>query len=183
VAGLVHVQPAGHARADEAGGLRLPVPPAVYGLRARAVLRERAVAGDDLALGALAVGVAADREEEVVVALWRAVEVGKVGGEQQPQLGQDRAAQREQPLLLALAADAERAALGVEVADLDAGEFGASQAKLEQAEQPEPVAGVLSGQQETRAGVEGEQAGDLALGAGAADASGGGDGDVSLFLT
>jgi hypothetical protein len=78
----------------------------------------------------------------------------------------------EDAFLLAFAVDAQPAALGVEVAEADAGELGAAEAELEQAEQAEAVAGLAGGQQEAGVGVEGEDARDFAFGARPADPGG-----------
>jgi hypothetical protein len=57
--------------------------------------------------------------------------VGKVAREEQPKLREDRPAQRENAFLAALPVDPERAALRVEVADLDPGQLASPNAEEE----------------------------------------------------
>jgi hypothetical protein len=112
-------------------------------LRAGALLREGAPLAQQLSFGPLAGGERLDRVQQIVVALRRPTDMRQIGGEHQSQLGEDRPAQRQHTFLLAFAVDAEDAALGVEVADLDIGELVTTQAEHKQAEQAEPIPRVL----------------------------------------
>jgi len=60
--------------------------------------------------------------------------VGEIGAEEEPELGEHRAAKRKDPFLATLAVHAERAAVGVEVANLDTSELASPDAEEEQAE-------------------------------------------------
>jgi hypothetical protein len=113
------------------------------GLRARALLRVGADGELLLAFRAASVVDLLRRVEEVVVRLGRSADVGEIAAEEEVQLGEDRPAEWEHLLLLALSVDPERAALRVEVADLDAGQLASPDAEQKQAEEREPVARVL----------------------------------------
>ena len=114
------------------------------GLRTRALLRVGADGELLLTFGAASGVDLLRRVEQVVVGLGRSADVGEIAAEEQPQLGEDRPAERQDAFLAALAVDAERAAVRVEVADLDAGELAAPDAEQEQAEQRQAVARVLA---------------------------------------
>ena len=132
VARQVHVHPVRDPAADETCRLELAVPPAMDCLRARALLG----IGPDgellLALGAASVVDLLGRIEEVVVGLRWSIDVGEIAAEEEPQLGEDRPAEREHALLSAFPVDPERAALRVEVADLDASQLPSPDAEEEQ---------------------------------------------------
>jgi hypothetical protein len=72
------------------------------------------------------------RVDEVIVGLGRSADVGKIAAQEQPQLGEDRSAERKHALLSPLPVDPQRAAVRVEVADLDAGELASPHAEEEQ---------------------------------------------------
>lgn len=61
--------------------------------------------------------------------LGRPTDVGEVAAEEEAELREHRAAEWEHPLLASLAVDPERAALGVEVANLDGSEFASPDAE------------------------------------------------------
>src|SRR2546430_12061834 len=112
-------------------------------LRTRALLRVGADGEHLLTFCAAAVVDLLRRVEQVVVRFRRTANVGEIGAEEEPQLGEHRAAKRKHPFLATLAVDAGRAALGVEVANLDTGQLASSDAEEEQAEERETVARVL----------------------------------------
>jgi hypothetical protein len=134
VASEVHVEAVGDVAADEPRGLQLPVPPAMNGLRARALLRVRANGEQLLALRTAAVVDLLRRVEQEVVRLGRAAGVGEIGAEEEPELGEHGTGKGKDPFLAALAVRTERAAVSVEVANLDTGELASSNAEEEQAE-------------------------------------------------
>jgi hypothetical protein len=120
------------------------------GLRARPPLRIRAGRKLLLALGTASVVDLLRRIEEVVIRLRRPTDVGEIAEEEQPKLGEDGSAQREHAFLAAFPVGPERAALRVEVADLDSGQLASPNAQEEQAEQREAVARVLGDREESR---------------------------------
>jgi hypothetical protein len=108
--------------------------------------------------------------------------VREVAGEEQPKLREDRPTQREHAFLASLPVDAERAALRVEVADLDPGQLASPNTEQEQAEQCKAVARVLGDREESRPRVSREQWSDTLLCARAPDPRGRRDRDVPLLL-
>jgi len=96
-----------------------------------------------LAFRAAAVVDLLRRVEQEVVRLRRAADVGEVGAEEEPELGEHRAAKGKDSFLTTLAVHAERAAVGVEVANLDAGELASPDAEEKQAEEREAVVRVF----------------------------------------
>jgi hypothetical protein len=98
------------------------------GLRARALLGIGPDRESLLTLGAASVVNLLGRVEDVVVRFRRSADVREVGTQEEPQLSQDGTAERKLPLLSALAVDPKRAAVRVEVADLDAGQLTSSDA-------------------------------------------------------
>ena len=99
--------------------------------------------------------------------------MGEIGAEEQSELGEHRPAKRKDAFLAALAVDAERAAVGVEVADLDAGQLASPDAEEEQAEQRQAVARVLGDRQEPWPRVRRQERRDALLGARSPDPRGG----------
>ena len=89
----------------------------------------------DLALRPLAIRAVVHWIDEIVVRLGQPAHVGKLRDQEQAQLAEDRPAQRDHPLLLPLAKDAERAPQRVEVSDLDARELVSADPEDQQAEQ------------------------------------------------
>ena len=79
----VHVEAVGHPAADEACFLQLAVPPAMDGLRARALLRVRADGEQLLTFRAAAVVDLLRPVEQEVVRLRRAANVGEIGAEEE----------------------------------------------------------------------------------------------------
>jgi len=84
------------------------------------------------------------RVEQEVVRLRRAADVGEIGAEEEPELGEHRTAKGKNPFLPALALHAQRAAVSVEVANLDTGQLASANAEEEQAEERETVRGCLA---------------------------------------
>ncbi len=82
-----------------------------------------------LAFRAAAVVDLLRRVEQEVVRLRRAADVGEVGAEEEPELGEHRAAKRKDTFLATLAVHAERAAVGVEIANLDTGQLASPDAE------------------------------------------------------
>ncbi len=66
-----------------------------------------------------------------VVRLRRAANVGEIGAEEEAKLDEHRAAKGKDPFLATLAVHAERAAVGVEVANLDTGQLASADAEEE----------------------------------------------------
>src|SRR5581483_4123650 len=131
VAGLVHVEARGPARADEPSVLEALVPPAMDRGHRHRILGAADEGVAHLALGALAVGAPVNGVEQVVVLLRRAANAGQVRGQVELQLGQDRTPQREHALLAALAIDPEPPAWQVDVAPLNGSEFRAAYAEAQ----------------------------------------------------
>jgi hypothetical protein len=69
--------------------------------------------------------------------------VGEIGAEEEPELGEHRAAKGKDAFHAALAVDAERAAVSVEVANLDTGQLASPDAEEEQTEERQTVTRVL----------------------------------------
>ncbi|HST16301.1 MAG TPA: hypothetical protein VLK36_01435, partial [Gaiellaceae bacterium] len=105
----------------------------------------------------------------MVIGLRRSADMGEVAGEEQSKLRQDRPAQRQHALLAALPVDAERAAMGVKVANLDPCEFAPTDAEQNQAEQRQAVTRTLGDRKQSRAGVGRQKRSDALLGARAPD--------------
>jgi hypothetical protein len=122
------------------------------------------------------------RVEEVVVRLGQSADVGEVCAEEETELGEDGPAKRKQPLLPALTGHADQATLRVEVAHLDAGQLASSYPEEKQAEQREPVAGMLRDREEPGPCVGWQKRRDALLGARAPDARRRRDRDVALLL-
>ena len=142
------------------------------GLRARALLRIRADGEQLLAFRAAAVVDLLRRVEQEVVRLRRAADVGEIGAEEETELGEHWAAKRKDPFLATLAVHAERAALSVEVADLDTGKLASADAEEEQAEERETVAWVFRDREQPGACVCRQERRDALLGARPPDARG-----------
>ena len=77
--------------------------------------------------------------------------MGEIGAEEQSELGEHGPAKGKDAFLAALAVDTERAAVSVEVANLDTGQLASPDAEEEQAEQRQAVARVLGDRQERAA--------------------------------
>jgi hypothetical protein len=108
------------------------------------------------------------RVEQEVVRLRRAANVGEIGAEEEAKLDEHRAAKGKDPFLATLAVHAERAAVGVEVANLDTGQLASPDAEEEQAEERETVARVLGDREEPRSRVGWQKRRDAFLGRAAA---------------
>jgi hypothetical protein len=102
--------PVRDAAADETRRLELPVPPAMDGLRARALLGVGADGEPLLAFETAAVVDLRRRVEEVIVRLGQSADVGEVGAQEEPELGENGPAKRKHPFLPALAVDRSSAA-------------------------------------------------------------------------
>jgi hypothetical protein len=153
------------------------------GLRARPLLRIGTDGEVLLTLGAAPSVDLLRRVEQVVVRLGPSTDVGEVGAEEEPELGEDRPAERKQSLLPTLAVDAEHATLRVEVADLDPGQLASSYAEEKQAEQREPVARMLRDREEPRPRVGRQERRNALLGARAPDPCRRRDRNVALLLS
>ena len=153
VAGQVHVEAVGDPAADEACVLQLAVPPAMDGLRTRALLRVRADGEQLLTFCPATVIDLLRRVEQEVVRLRRAANVGEIGAEEEAKLDEHRAAKGKDPFLATLAVYAERAAVGVEVANQNTGQLASADAEEEQAEERETVARMLGDRDEPRSRV------------------------------
>src|SRR6266545_1048520 len=182
VARQVHVHPVRDPAADETCRLELAVPPAMDCLRARALLGIGTDGEFLLALRAASVIDLLGRIEEVIVGLRRSADVGEIGAEEEVQLGDDRPAEWEHPLLLTLPVDPERAALRVEVADLDASQLRSPHAEEEQAEEREAVAWVLGDREEPGPRISRKKWRDALVSARAPDPRRRRDRDVALLL-